>query len=380
LLAYPQYQPCADVTAAVSNALLKQIQIAGGVMLESVQHYYGKILKKTSDLKTSACCDLSSMPGWLKPLLANIHPEVTEKYYGCGLVAPHLLQGCQILDLGSGSGRDCYILAQLAGPGGKVTGVDMTKEQLDVACRHLDYHAHRFGFANVSFHEGYIEQLDTLNLADNSIDVIVSNCVINLSPDKDAVLREAYRLLKPGGELYFSDIYADRRLPEALRQDEVLYGECLGGALYWNDFENLARRHGFLDPRLVEDRPLEITDPKIAAKLGNIRFYSATYRLFKLDALEPACEDFGQAVIYRGSIPEAEHLFQLDKHHAIERERIFPVCGNTWRMLKHSRFESHFEFIGNFDQHYGIFPGCGGALPYGSGNRDSSTDGAGACC
>lgn len=349
-------------------------------MLESVQDYYGKVLKTSADLKTSACCDISSTPAWLKPLLANIHPEVTEKYYGCGLVAPHLLQGCQILDLGSGSGRDCYILAQLAGPSGKVTGVDMTKEQLDVACRHLGYHAQRFGFANVSFHEGYIERLDTLNLADNSIDVIVSNCVINLSPDKDAVLREAYRLLKPGGELYFSDIYADRRLPEALRQDEILYGECLGGALYWNDFENLARRHGFLDPRLVEDRPLEITDPKIAAKLGNTRFYSATYRLFKLDALEPACEDYGQAVIYRGSIPEAEHLFQLDKHHAIERGRIFPVCGNTWRMLKHSRFESHFEFIGNFDQHYGIFPGCGGALPYDSGNSNGSTEGAGACC
>ena len=267
-------------------------------MLESVQNYYGKVLEKTSDLKTSACCDVSSMPGWLKPLLANIHPEVTEKYYGCGLVAPHLLQGCSILDLGSGSGRDCYVLAQLAGPAGNVVGVDMTPEQLEVARRHLDYHADRFGYANVTFHQGYIEELHALNLPDNSVDVIVSNCVINLSPDKDSVLREAYRLLKPGGELYFSDIYADRRLPDSVRQDEEIYGECLGGALYWNDFEQLARRHGFLDPRLVEDRPLDITDPKIAAKLGQARFYSATYRLFKLDDLEPACEDYGQAGIY----------------------------------------------------------------------------------
>lgn len=333
-------------------------------MHESVKDYYGKVLQSSADLKTSACCDVSSMPAWLKPLLANIHPEVTEKYYGCGLVAPHLLEGCQILDLGSGSGRDCYVLAQLTGAEGRVTGVDMTEEQLDVARRHLDYHAERFGYANVQFHHGYIEQLDTLDLADNSIDVIVSNCVINLSPDKDAVLREAYRLLKPGGELYFSDIYADRRLPDALRQDEVLYGECLGGALYWNDFENLAKRHGFLDPRLVEDRPLEITDPVIAEKLGNIRFFSATYRLFKLPELEPACEDYGQAVIYRGSIPEAEHLFQLDKHHAIETGRIFPVCGNTWRMLQETRFAAHFDFIGDFSRHYGIFPGCGGAVPY----------------
>lgn len=347
-------------------------------MHESVQHYYGKILETSSDLKTSACCDISSMPGWLKPLLARIHPEVTEKYYGCGLVAPHLLKGCKVLDLGSGSGRDCYVLAQLVGAEGKVIGVDMTPEQLDVANRHRDYHATQFGFANVSFKQGYIEQLDELGLPDNYFDVIVSNCVINLSPDKDAVLREAYRLLKPGGELYFSDIYADRRLPDTVRQDEVIYGECLGGALYWNDFENLAKRHGFLDPRLVEDRPLEVTDPAIAAKLGTARFFSATYRLFKLDALEPACEDYGQAVIYRGSIDGAPHQLLLDKHHLIETGRIFPVCGNTWRMLKDTRFAEHFEFIGNFNRHYGIFPGCGGALPYSEASPGSEEPGA--CC
>lgn len=347
-------------------------------MHESVQDYYGKVLESSSDLKTSACCDSSSTPAWLKPLLARVHPEVSAKYYGCGLIAPQLLEGCRILDLGSGSGRDCYVLAQMVGAAGEVIGVDMTAEQLAVANQHLDYHAEQFGFANVRFRQGYIEQLDSLGLPDNYFDVIVSNCVINLSPDKDAVLREAWRLLKPGGELYFSDIYADRRLPDAVRQDEVLYGECLGGALYWNDFANLAKRHGFLDPRLVEDRPLEITDPAIAAKLGNARFFSATYRLFKLDGLEPACEDYGQAVIYKGSIADAPHHLLLDKHHLIETGRIFPVCGNTWRMLKDTRFATHFEFIGNFDRHYGIFPGCGGALPFDSAS--AATDNGGACC
>lgn len=347
-------------------------------MHESVQDYYGKVLESSSDLKTSACCDSSSTPAWLKPLLARVHPEVSAKYYGCGLIAPQLLEGCRILDLGSGSGRDCYVLAQMVGAAGEVIGVDMTAEQLAVANQHLDYHAEQFGFANVRFRQGYIEQLDSLGLPDNYFDVIVSNCVINLSPDKDAVLREAWRLLKPGGELYFSDIYADRRLPDAIRQDEVLYGECLGGALYWNDFENLAKRHGFLDPRLVEDRPLEISDPAIAAKLGNARFFSATYRLFKLDGLEPACEDYGQAVIYKGSIADAPHHLLLDKHHLIETGRIFPVCGNTWRMLKDTRFATHFEFIGNFDRHYGIFPGCGGALPFDSAS--AATDNGGTCC
>jgi len=346
-------------------------------MLESVQNYYGKVLQNSSDLKTSACCDVSNMPEWLKPLLAKLHPEVTERYYGCGLVAPALLEGAKVLDLGSGSGRDCYLLAQLVGSQGRVVGVDMTVEQLAVANAHLQYHAEQFGFANVEFRQGYIENLDALGLADASFDVIVSNCVINLSPDKDSVLREAYRLLKQGGELYFSDIYADRRLPAELREDELLYGECLGGALYWNDFHNLAKRHGFADPRLVEDRPLAITDPKLAAKLGNAQFYSATYRLFKLDDLEPACEDHGQAVIYNGGIPGAAHSFVLDKHHLIEAGKVFPVCGNTYRMLHDSRFAPYFSFIGDFSRHFGIFQGCGSALPYDNHSQNANP---GACC
>ena len=346
-------------------------------MLESVQNYYGKVLQHSNDLKTSACCDVSSMPEWLKPLLAKLHPQVTERYYGCGLVAPAVLEGARVLDLGSGSGRDCYLLAQLVGSQGQVVGVDMTVEQLAVANAHLQYHAEQFGFANVEFRQGYIENLDALGLSDASFDVIVSNCVINLSPDKDSVLREAYRLLKKGGELYFSDIYADRRLPAALREDELLYGECLGGALYWNDFHNLAKRHGFADPRLVEDRPIAITDPKLAAKLGNTRFYSATYRLFKLDDLEPACEDHGQAVIYHGGIAAAPHTFVLDKHHHIETGKAFPVCGNTYRMLHDSRFAPYFSFIGDFSQHFGIFQGCGSVLPY---DNDNGTANPGACC
>jgi arsenite methyltransferase len=345
-------------------------------MLESVQNYYGKILQHSDDLKTSACCDVSNMPEWLKPLLSKVHEQVSARYYGCGLVAPALLAGANVLDLGSGSGRDCYLLAQLVGSQGRVVGVDMTVEQLAVARQYLDYHSEQFGYANVEFHQGYIENLAALGFADESFDVIISNCVINLSPDKDSVLREAYRLLKKGGEMYFSDIYADRRLPAELREDEVLYGECLGGALYWNDFHNLAKRHGFADPRLVEDLPIAITDPRIAAKLGNIRFYSATYRLFKLDDLEPACEDHGQAVIYNGGIANSEQTFVLDKHHHIEACRVFPVCGNTYRMLHGSRFAPHFTFIGDFSQHFGIFQGCGSVLPY---DTASSPDAA-PCC
>ena len=245
-----------------------------------------------------------------------------------------------------------------------MVGVGMTDEQLAVAESYRTYHAKVFDLDNVIFKPGYIKKLDELGLESGSFDVIVSNCVINLSPEKDAVLREVHRLLKLGGEFYFSDVYADRRVPDAVRNDSVLYGKCLGGALYWNDFINLAKRHEFADPRLIEDKPLDITDAKLAERVGNLHFFSATYRLFKLDGLEPTCEDYGQAVIYHSTIPDHSHRFVLDSHHDIEAERVFPVCGNTWRMLHDSRFKEHSEFIGDFSQHYGIFAGCGNDMPF----------------
>ena len=346
-------------------------------MHDIVKDYYGRQLQGSADLKTSACCDISAVPDWLKPLLARIHPEVLARYYGCGLICPPLLDGCRVLDLGCGSGRDVYALAQLVGTRGEVVGVDMTDEQLAIAEQHLDFHAAAFGHRNVRFLHGYIERLDELGLEPGSFDVIVSNCVVNLSPDKDAVLGGVQRLLKCGGEFYFSDVYADRRVPEAVRNDPVLYGECLGGALFWNDFLRLAQRHGFADPRLVNDRPLDVTDPALAARTGPVRFYSADYRLFKLDALESACEDYGQAVIYRGSLPQQPHSFVLDKHHDIETGRVFPVCGNTWRMLHDTRFAPHFDFIGDFSRHFGLFAGCGSAMPF---DTVASATGAAACC
>ena len=349
--------------------------------IDVVKDYYGRTLQSSADLKTEACCTPDDMPGYIKRLLANVHDEVLAKYYGCGLVVPLALEGRRVLDLGSGSGRDAYVLGQLVGPQGEVVGVDMTPGQLAVARRHTGWHAKKFGYkkSNVRFLDGYIEKLDALDLEPASFDIVVSNCVINLSPDKSAVLKGAYDLLKPGGELYFSDVYADRRLPDAVKRDPVLIGECLGGALYWNDFHTLARQAGFLDPRLVADRPLGVTDEALLAKLGPAKFFAATYRLFKLDGLEPLCEDHGQAVVYNGGIVHAEDVFVLDKHHAIERGKVFPVCGNTWKMLKDTRFAAHFDFIGDFSRHYGIFAGCGTTIPFDATAKAGAT-GAGSCC
>lgn len=330
-----------------------------------VREYYGKVLSTSDDLKTSACCTPGAMPSGLAAALGNVHEEVRAKYYGCGFVAPEHLLGARILDLGCGAGQDVYVLAQMVGPKGKVVGVDMTDEQLDVARRHVDWHTKKFGHccSNVQFIKGYIEELDKLGLESASFDVIVSNCVINLSPDKAAVLAGARSLLKPGGEMYFSDVYADRRLPAGLMHDPVLLGECLGGALYWGDFLDIAQKAGFGDARLVTARPLSVDDPAQAAKLGAARFYSATYRLFNIHGLEARCEDYGQAVVYKGGIPGHEDLFELDTHHRIEKGKVFPVCGNTYRMLMESRFAPFFTAIGDFSTHFGIFAGCGTQMP-----------------
>lgn len=351
-------------------------------MLDFVQKYYGEILQKSEDLKTNACCTTEAPPDYVAEALELIHPEVASRYYGCGLVLPEALRGARILDLGCGTGRDCYLLAQLVGADGEVVGVDMTEEQLAIAERHRSYHAERYGYPkpNVSFHLGYIEDLEQLPLEPASFDLIVSNCVINLSPDKAAVLRGACRLLKPGGELFFADVYADRRVPRDVARDPMLYGECLGGALYWNDFLSLAKGAGFPDPRLLADRPIAVADERLKRAVHGVNFYSATYRLFKIGGLEPACEDYGQAAVYKGTIDHHPDRFVLDGHHVMETGKVFNVCGNTFDILQQSRLREHFDFIGDKSRHYGIFPGCGTSLPFGDARDIGESATPGACC
>jgi len=341
---------------------------------ESVQNYYGQVLNSSLDLKTSACCTLDAMPVHLRPFLADLHPEVVERFYGCGSPLPPALQGCKVLDLGCGSGRDCYLLSRLVGEAGLVIGVDITVEQLAVAKRHCDWHAERYGYvrSNVQFVQGQIEDLASAGLADNSIDVVVSNCVINLSANKKQVLSEIFRVLKPGGELYFSDVYADRRIPSALKMDPVLLGECLGGALYWEDFRRIMQDLGCPDVRVVKENPITLDDPEVAAKIGMVNFRSITVRAFKMP-LEDRCEDFGQIAAYKGTIPEHPHAFDLDDHHHLETGRPLRICGNTADMLGLSRYAEHFQLLGDKSTHFGLFD-C--APP----NRQGDLESGAACC
>jgi len=143
-----------------------------------------------------------------------------------------------------------------------------------------------------------------------------------------------------------------------------LYGECLTGALYWNDFIRKARKAGFNDPRIVSMNRVNLNNPEIEQLVGYIKFWSVTYRLFKIEELEDACEDYGQAVMYKGGCPESEHSFKLDSCHNFEKGRIVSVCRNSFLMLQKSRYEKYFSFFGSGDTHLGIFGSCCNDIPF----------------
>jgi arsenite methyltransferase len=363
------------------NGLIKGERMDANQIKDQVKDYYGKTIQSTKDLKTNACCTVTSYPRHIKVAMGKISDEVLKKYYGCGLTIPTQISGLRVLDLGCGAGRDCYLLSQLVGENGQVVGVDMTPEQLEVANNNIEFHREKFKYkkSNVEFMEGDIQALQNTNLESNSFDLIISNCVVNLVPNKEAVLSGVYNLLKQGGEFYFSDVYCNRRIPESLMKDPELWGECLSGAMYWNDFENLSKKIGFADPRVVESAPITINNNKLGNKLDGYEFYSVTYRLFKIDGLEPFCEDYGQAIIYKGGIEEQPQHFILDNHHLFKKGKVEPVCGNTYLMLKNTRYTNHFEFVGNFETHYGIFEGCGITAPF-TQETNSSQISSGACC
>jgi arsenite methyltransferase len=344
----------------------------------SVQQYYGKILQTSKDLKTSACTVASRPNNIIREILTMIPNEINSKFYGCGNPIPLGIEGLNVLDLGCGSGRDCYVAAKLVGPNGNVTGIDMTEEQLSVAKTHVDEYMKTLNYSksNLQFIQGYIELLVESGIEKNSIDLVISNCVVNLSPDKKQVLQSVYSVLKEGGEFYFSDVYCDRRLPEHVRKHEVLFGECIAGALYIGDFQRLCRETGFADPRTVTTSEIQITDSELKDVVGEAKFYSITYRLFKLKDLEPQCEDYGQYAVYKGTMQGNRHSYELDDHHKFEKGKPALVCGNTASMLSETWLGKYFDVVGNRDIHFGIFP-CGPVTKTSTANNTSDT---GSCC
>ena len=335
---------------------------------EQLRHYYGRHLKKKSDLSQKACCT-DETERRHADILKLLPAEVRERHYGCGCPIPEDdLTGLTVLDLGSGAGVDAFIVSKKVGPAGFVHGIDMTDEQLEVADRYREQVAEDFGFEhpNTAFHKDFIEVADSI--PSDSIDLVISDCVINLSPRKDQVFATIQRVLREGGEFYISDIAADRRVPEAIRNDPELVAECLGGAQYEHDWFDTMKDAGFVDPRVVRR-----TVVQTEAKGEPITFSSLTVRAFKFEqSLDARCEDYGQVATYRGNCPGIEARFTLDDHHVFEARRPTAVCRNTARMLDETRLGPYFDVTAPL-KHFGLFP-CGPAPESASGSAPA------ACC
>jgi len=232
----------------------------------------------------------------------------------------------------------------------------MTENQMVVARKYIDEETAAFGCGkpNVEFIFDYIENIPKHFKAE-SLDLVTSNCVINLTEDKEVILRRVYEALKLGGEMYFSDVYVDRRLPEEISRDPVLRGECLGGAPYYGDFKAIAAQVGFADPRACSRILVEVRDEQVRRKVGGAQFYSTTYRLWKIHGLEQTHEYYGHAATYTGQVPDYPSVFELDESNVFYKDKLERICGNTAMMLDKSRFKGYFQIAGDFGEHFGAF-------------------------
>ncbi|MFQ6103654.1 MAG: arsenite methyltransferase [Candidatus Glassbacteria bacterium] len=220
-----------------------------------VREGYGKIATKADSCCTpaSSCCgetpahrEISRKVGYSEEEL-NAVPPGANLGLGCGnpTALASLKEGETVLDLGSGAGLDCFLAARKVGEKGKVVGVDMTAEMIDKAREN----ARKTGYENVEFRLGEIENLPA---ADESFDIVISNCVINLSPDKEKVFEEAYRVLKPGGRLLVSDIVLQEELPARIRESAQAYLGCVAGAIMKDDYLEKIRAAGFEEVEVLD--------------------------------------------------------------------------------------------------------------------------------
>ncbi|MCL4394947.1 MAG: arsenite methyltransferase [Chloroflexi bacterium] len=227
--------------------------IAPDEIHRSVRQHYGNLARTST-----SCCGPSTEAGSLYPEdLANALPDDVAGFsLGCGdpITIASLNPGETVVDLGSGGGLDCFLAARQVGPTGHVIGVDMTAEMLAKARAN----AERLGASNVEFREGYIEHLP---LGDGEADVVISNCVINLSPDKPQVFRDVFRVLRPGGRISVSDIVTDGELPEAVQKNMEAWGACVAGALDVKEYVAGLEAAGFVQ---VKVQPKGSFDPGLS--------------------------------------------------------------------------------------------------------------------
>ena len=327
-----------------------------------VRERYGQGAKeRVADL----CCPVDYDPRYL----AAIPDEVLERDYGCGDPSRHLAPGETVLDLGSGTGKICFIASQVVGPEGRVIGVDMTPEMLAVARRAAPVVAERTGHENVEFRRGRIQDLaldlDLLDerlaaapvtdaeglfaaqamaealrrespmIATGSVDVVVSNCVLNLvaEGEKRRLFAEIFRVLRKGGRAVISDIVSDEPVTEAMREDPELWSGCISGALTEHGFLAAFEEAGFHGVRVLElgDAPWRTVD--------GIELRSMTVEAFK--GKQGECWERNQAVIYKGPFKEVLD----DDGHRMERGRRYAVCDKTFQLYRREPYRDAFHFV-----------------------------------
>jgi arsenite methyltransferase len=311
------------------------------------------------------CCPVDYNIEYLKV----IPQEVIERDYGCGDPSKYLREGETVLDLGSGTGKICFIAAQVVGPAGKVIGVDMTEEMLAVARANAPIVAERIGYSNVEFRKGRIQDLglnvDLLDaelkrrpisdaasflaadelaqelrvksplVANDSIDVVVSNCVLNLVEPraKRQLFEEIFRVLRIGGRAVISDIVSDEEVPEHLQNDPELWSGCISGALTEEGFLAAFTEAGFYGVQILnrDDSPWQTVE--------GIEFRSVTVEAFK--GKQGPCVERNQAVIYKGPFKEVLD----DDNHRMERGRRYAVCDKTYNIYRKAPYSTSFEFV-----------------------------------
>lgn len=238
----------------------------------AVQERYGRIATSFDGTSASCCGDGAPQP--LADTLYEVDTgalptDVTGLSLGCGdpIALAHLEPGQTVLDLGSGGGIDCFLAAERVGPTGHVIGVDMTPAMLEKANRNRD----KLGVTHVEFREGHIEALP---VDDDSVDVIISNCVINLSPDKTAVFREAFRVLRPGGRLAVSDMVTQGQFAPQQRADMSAWAGCISGAEDVADYVAAMRAAGFAQISVVNKAQPDVELAQVPANTGEANLFS----------------------------------------------------------------------------------------------------------
>ena len=225
-----------------------------------VQEKYSYIAKQPKQQNTSSCCGSSGCCGDLEISMIGDEYKNIKGYnkdadlgLGCGLPTEFagIKAGDSVLDLGSGAGNDCFVARSIVGESGRVTGIDFTDAMLEKA----KLNNQKLGYTNIEFVKGDIEEMP---LPENTYDVIISNCVLNLVPDKQKAFKEIYRVLKPGGHFCVSDVVILGKLPEKIKQDAEMYAGCVSGAIQKDEYLKIINENGFRETIIHKEKEIEI--------------------------------------------------------------------------------------------------------------------------